>query len=83
MQDAPLRVLASGILFRAVLRAFPRAPSVEEKMRIHQLVEERAWSLAPEQLALADGRDVDDGPPVEWDGLVRALVGEALNTRAP
>lgn len=82
MQDASLRVLASGILYRAVLRAFPRAPSAAEKMRIHQLVEERAWSLAADMVARAAGRDVDDGPPEAWSGIVQALVAEALNTPA-
>lgn len=82
MRDAPLRVLASAILYRAVLRALPRAPSVAEKMRIHQIVEERAWSLPAGEVALAEGRDLDEGPPPEWHDIVQSLLAEALNTQA-
>jgi hypothetical protein len=81
-EDVQLRLLASGILFRAALRAFPRAPSAQEKMRLHQLAEQSAWGLAPGLLLLAEGRDVDDGIPEtpEWRALVQSLVAEGLNT---
>lgn len=80
--DAPLRVLASAILFRALLRAWPERPSVATKMRLHQRAEETAWSLPAGMLLLVDGRDVDDGVPAtpEWASLVESLVAEGLNT---
>jgi hypothetical protein len=80
--DAPLRVLASAILFRAVLRAWPERPSAEQKMRIHQRAEEAAWALPKGMLLLVEGRDVEDGVPeaAEWTSLVATLVAEGLNT---
>ena len=67
--DPALRVLLAGVLYRATMRAFAGAlasrglppPRPEEKMALHRLVEERAWSLPDDVAALVEGRDVDDG----------------------
>lgn len=77
--DVQLRVLASAILYRATLRALPRAPTAEEKMRLHARVEERAWDLPADMIAEVDGRDVDDGPPEseQWRRVVTQLAGAA------
>lgn len=78
MQDVQLRVLASGILFRACLRRLGR-PTAEEKMELHRRVEEAAWSLSPALLVTLEGRDVDDGVPegADWDALVQQLLAPA------
>ena len=73
-----LRVLASGILFRAVLRALKRAPTPEQKMEVHRRVEDLVWQMSPALLIQVDGRDVDDGIPesLEWSAIVDALARE-------
>ena len=83
--EVPLRLLASAILFRACLRAFPRKPTPEDKMRLHQRVEEAAWQLPIGMLLLVEGREVDDGVPesLEWQSLVDRLVHETTDGRRP
>lgn len=78
MPDVQLRLLASGILYRACLRAMAaaHAPSPEEKMALHARVEEAAWALPEGALRELEERDVDDGPPDTqmWRELVQRLV---------
>jgi hypothetical protein len=71
-----LRLLASGILYRACLRSLPRAPTAEEKMALHARVEEAAWALPDAMLRAIEGRDVDDGVPDTdaWRELVGRLA---------
>lgn len=79
MEDVQLRLLASAILFRTCLRAYPRKPTPEEKMALHRRVEETAWSLPSAMLAMIGDRDVDDGVPQTpaWERLVAELVKPA------
>lgn len=92
--DVQGRVLLSAILYRATLRALAGElagrglppPTAEEKMTLHRAVEERAWDLPDDALAMISGRDVDSGvaglPPLESEvaafvqsGLARRRVG--------
>lgn len=90
--DPRVRVLAAAILYRATMRAFAGmlasrgmgGPEPEEKMRLHQIVEETAWALPESALEGVAGRDVDEGV----DGLpalaaeVERIASDAVAARA-
>jgi len=84
VSEVQLRILASGILYRACLRSLRERPTPEQKMALHARVEEAAWALPDAMLREVEGRDVDDGAPAgeAWQRLVERLArGEA--DRAP
>ena len=89
--DVRARVLLAGVMYRATMRAYAGAlasaglsgPTPEEKMRLHQEVETRAWALPPDAAASVAGRDVDEGiegaPLVEEE--VARIVADAMGRR--
>ena len=84
-------MLLAAILYRATMRAFAAAlaardlppPMPEEKMRLHQVVEERAWALPESTAAAVEGREVDEGVEglPELEAEVAAFVEAAVAQR--
>ena len=85
-------MLLAAILYRATMRAFAATlaarglppPRPEEKMRLHQVVEERAWALPDAAAAAVEGREVDEGIEghPELEAEVAAFVEAAVAQRA-